>query len=311
MTNVLHTDQSDPNTDSFSYPVVGLPLALLVLLQDKAPLLQAYTKLLLLDQMMSLKNMTCRVVAQSMGLTPQHFTKIINQLESLGMVKKIHSGRKVFLELTLPKHLLTDQQVTKLLTMNKNVNNVDSLKSVDLLSKKLKVLINKEKAETLTLPYILFTNKPNTNNLILNIEGGGEPSLKGFSDSPGISSKYINNRDTNFLTEAKKKKKEVQRFPKIQYNQVLVAYKKYTGVERKGTDLSFAWKSVRNLFLAGHKPKEIIEFMEWISENQDDPKYKWLKLWNMETVRKLLPDYLSGRLTNEEEDINAGFKRLN
>ena len=64
------------------------------------------------------------------------------------------------------------------------------------------------------------------------------------------------------------------------------------------------------MFLAGRKPKEIIDFMEWIEEHKDEKKFEWLKFWTMGTVQKWLPDYLSGRLTNEGEDPDAGYRQL-
>ena len=65
----------------------------------------------------------------------------------------------------------------------------------------------------------------------------------------------------------------------------------------------------RAMFLADRTPKQIIDFMEWIEENRDERKFEWFKFWTMKTVHRWLPDYLSGRLTDEEED-DGGYQHL-
>lgn len=267
---------------------LSLPVAVLVLLQDEAPLLSVYTKLIILDYAFGLEKLISSKLAGHLGISEQHQGKLIKQLESLGLVKKKHTGREVTLQLTVPQKLLTDEQVRKLFTMKKNVHNEDDLKNIDLLGKNLVKISKVPDQESLTLPYNIYTNTlniSNTNNSNVNTKG-------------------------DHLKIPKKRNDNIKRFPKIQYNQVLMAYKQISGTDRRGSELKTALNYTRSMFLAGRTPKEIISFMEWIEENKDEKKFEWLKFWTMGTVQKWLPDFLSGRLTNEEEE-DDGYRRLN
>ncbi len=278
---LLHAD----TTQGVSIENISLPVAILLLLQDEAPLLRAYTRLILLDYTFGLENLVSSKLAHHLGITKQHFGKIIKQLEDLGLVKKKHSGREVTLQLTVPPKLLTDEQVRKLFTMKKNLHNEDDLKNIDLLGKNLVKVSKVPDQESLTLPYNIYTNTlniSNTNNNSVNTKG-------------------------NHLQIPKKKNPNIKRFPRIQYNQVLMAYKRISGTDRRGSELKTALNYTRAMFLAGRTPKQIIDFMEWIEENKDEKKFEWLKFWTMGTVQKWLPDFLSGRLTDEEED-DGGYQ---
>lgn len=283
-----------PFTKSFLYKTapVNIPLEVQLLLFPKQneDLLVPYMRLAQLDLLGLLPEMNQGDIAKHLGVSRQWITQLAKRLQKLGLLSIHKEGREHQFGLHFP--LFTAEayeeigKVKYTLTVKVHFTYQEMQELLDNSSKiALKGVIPTTQKQ-LTLSNNIYTN---TNN------------------HKGNTVKQIPIKQELAKPAPKK---AVQRFPKIQYNMVLNAYMKYTGVERKGPDLSFAIKSVRNLFLAGHKPQDIIKFMQWLSENCDDPNYKYLKLWNMETVRKLLPDFLSGRLTNEEEE-DDGFRSLN
>ena len=285
MTEQSQLLQSD-TSQGVSIENISLPVAILLLLQDDAPLLRVYTKLILFDFTYGLQSLINTKLAQLLGIAPQHCTKLVKQLENLGLVKSTHIGRKVTLQLTVPQKLLTDEQVRKLFTTKKNLHNEDDLKNIDLLGKNLVKTSKVPDQESLTLPYNIYTNTLNISN----------------TNSSNVNTKG------DHLKIPKKRNPNIKRFPRIQYNQVVMAYKRISGTDRRGSELKTAMNYTRAMFLAGRTPKQIIDFMEWIEENKDEKKFEWLKFWTLGTVQKWLPDFLSGRLTNEEDD-DDGYER--
>lgn len=283
--------------DTIQMPeMLGVPFFAFVILDDEPALFNLYNKLIGWEQLGYLADISNKELAELLGKTPEHLSTQIKKLEKLQLVRKTKLSKGFCYKLTIPDSFASAEQLRNILTIKKNLNVVQARDEIKHLSKELKKEVVDNYFEPLTLTNICSNN-----------------------------TKYVSNtnitNDTNLkeeipikqeLTPQKKKKqsREVQRFPKILYNQVLNAYIKYSGVPRKGNELSWAYKATRNMFLAGRKPKEIIEFMKWISEHCDESEFKWLKHWTMETVRKKLPDYLAGRLQGEEE-IDDGFRSLN
>lgn len=293
---------------------ITIPLVVFYLLYDKPSELALYLKLVNIFNLGLLDRFNNKELAVELECTEQHLTNVTKKLAKLKLLVKYRPGRTTTFKLTIPNSSEIDEQLTNILTINQNLNNKEIASKVNYLRENLQKCLENCEVKEFTPLNNIYTYKSNTNNSIYTNEGGGERSLIAFSTPPSISN--IGNSITETYVppdkpkETPKKKQQYHKFPKIQYNHVLNAYNRISGTTRKGNEMQTAWRQVRAMFLAGRKPNEIIEFMEWIEEHKDEEKYKWFKFWTMGTVQKWLPDYLSGRLTNEEEDPDAGYRQL-
>jgi cellobiose-specific phosphotransferase system component IIB len=109
----------------------------------------------------------------------------------------------------------------------------------------------------------------------------------------------INNNITNTDKPIK------QSFPNEDYNLVLDAFRKYKGVGLVGPEVLYHKRAIKLMFEAKHTPKEIIDFMKWLKENEKNEEQPWVKMWTIWTVQKKIPEFLGGKLkiskTIEEE----------
>lgn len=85
-------------------------------------------------------------------------------------------------------------------------------------------------------------------------------------------------------------------YPKEDYELVLSAFKKYKGIGLAGPEISYHAKAVKMMFQANHKPKEIIDFMKWLNEHEDDGETPWVHTWTIWTVQKKISEFLGGKL---------------
>lgn len=86
------------------------------------------------------------------------------------------------------------------------------------------------------------------------------------------------------------------RYPKEDYNIVLTAFKKYKGVGLFGPEVGQCLRAIKTMFRAGRRPKEIIEFMKWLHDNETNEETSWVKTWTIWTVQKKLPEFVAGKL---------------
>lgn len=134
--------------------------------------------------------------------------------------------------------------------------------TLDYLDKSRKSLtISSEETQQLTLNPIIY------NNIL---------SLKS-------KNKYINN-------------KNIKRYPKEYYTIVLRAFSKYKGVKLSGPEIPQHLRPIKMMFKANHKPKEIVDFMKWLHDHEDDERTSWARLWTIWTVQKKIPEFLAGKL---------------
>ena len=109
------------------------------------------------------------------------------------------------------------------------------------------------------------------------------------------SSIYIyNNINNNNNIYTKKIKK--MKFPKEDYDLVLQAFKKYKGVALYGPEVAQHLRAIKTMFKSNHKPKEVIDFMKWLSAHEQDRNTPWVKNWTIWTVQKKLSEFLAGKL---------------
>lgn len=275
------------------------PLVPKLLLKGSPDLQYLYLELVDLDQMDVLHGLNLKQVSEFLRRQYKHMLVQIGKLENLGLILrrnvKTETGKENRLALTIPtfpaKTYKAIEKLQVVLLQHDTPEPVllqhDTLelsKMLDTLSNLLKeTVIKPSKNETSPLNNIYNTNTFNSKNNTVHTE--------------------------TYVPPKPKKKAQHIGFAKIQYNQVLNAYNRISGVARKGNEMQTAWRQVRAMFLAGRKPEEIIRCMEWMEEHKDERQFEWLKFWTMGTVQKRLPDFLAGRFTNEEED--DGLEQLN
>jgi hypothetical protein len=283
--NITFQDQS-----KVGQPIM-LPLEVALLFGSDMTNLGFYVRLLLLSQSGILDNVNQQQLAKLLNITPQWLIPKLKTLISLGLLVQQKKGKDCIYKIVNP--VLPDETILEVgrlkntLIINTIKENFNYQETAELLDK-----TSKSSAKRQTQ----FTQN--------------ELSLANIYNYNTSTPKPKNILTSKVKLNTPPKKPDIKRFPKIWYNMVLTAYAKHSGVERVGPELSWAHKATRNMFLAGRKPQEIIKFMEWLAENNDNPEFKWLKFWTMDTVRKRLPDFLAGKLTGEE-DQDDGFRQLN
>lgn len=110
---------------------------------------------------------------------------------------------------------------------------------------------------------------------------------------------YINSSSKNNITDNSKINKIVNKvitYPKEDYNLVIDAFKKYKGVGLMGPEITYHLRAIKLMFQAEHKPKEIIDFMKWLHDNEKNEETSWVKTWTIWTVQKKLPEFVGGKL---------------
>ena len=164
--------------------------------------------------------------------------------------------------------------------------------SISRLSKQeyIKVVLDERTRQRKELiPLIVYGKRVSLSNerVSLNNEGG-----------VSLNNEYNNinkNNKNNNIT-----KKNIKRYPKDDYNLVLDAYQKYKGIKLAGSEFVIPLKAIKLMFEAKRTPEEIISFMKWLSENQNE--IPWTRTWTIWTVRNKLPEFLAGKLEVSDGD---------
>jgi hypothetical protein len=97
-------------------------------------------------------------------------------------------------------------------------------------------------------------------------------------------------------------KVSITKFSKEDYTIVLNAYEKYKGVGLFGPEIKQHLRAIKMMFLASRKPNEIVKFMEWLHNNENNPETSWVRNWTIWTVQKKIPEFLAGKLKGEVEE---------
>ena len=99
------------------------------------------------------------------------------------------------------------------------------------------------------------------------------------------------------------------RYPAEDYKIVIDGYMKYKGVRVAGPEQGQARRAIKTMFKAGRKVKEILDFMKWLSDNQDNPELVWVKTWTLWTVQKKMPEFVAGKL-KQEDKLEENFEMI-
>lgn len=81
-----------------------------------------------------------------------------------------------------------------------------------------------------------------------------------------------------------------------EYISVLKAYMYYKEIELRGKETYSVLYTIKDMFEAKRKKEQIINFMKWLKQNEDDEHYLWVRSWTIGTVQKKLPEFLAGKL---------------
>ncbi len=98
--------------------------------------------------------------------------------------------------------------------------------------------------------------------------------------------------------EQKKKEEDVS-FDGENYKLVIHAYEQNKGVRLSGAYVLRAKKSIKEMFKAGYKVKQIVDCIKWFAEAEKIEEIKWVQQnsWTIETVMKKMPEFVAGKLT--------------
>jgi len=156
---------------------------------------------------------------------------------------------------------------------------------------------------------IHFLIKPNKNTL----KHASTEMSKRETETNTID-KNINALDKNInnilITNSKskdlpsKKKRKDFKVPNEVYKEILDAYQKYKGIKLQGAEFGEARRAIKTILYSGRTKKNILDFMQFCSEVEDEPEYSWLKNWTILTIKRKMPEFLAGKFKKVDEDDN-------
>jgi len=87
------------------------------------------------------------------------------------------------------------------------------------------------------------------------------------------------------------------KYPKDWYKQTLDAYQETRGIELNGPELSPLRQTLKTIFMAGHKPTDVISLMKALEGSEEE----WTCNWTLRTVKMKLPLWKAGGLSLGDE----------
>jgi len=91
--------------------------------------------------------------------------------------------------------------------------------------------------------------------------------------------------------------RKLTKYPKDWYKQTLDAYQKIRGIELNGPELSPLRQTLKTIFMAGHKPTDVIGLMRALEGSEEE----WTCNWTLRTVKMKLPLWKAGGLSLGDE----------
>lgn len=107
----------------------------------------------------------------------------------------------------------------------------------------------------------------------------------------------------NNIISNKNNNKDNDKYPKEDYDLVINAFKKYKGVGLMGPEIAYHRRAIKLMFQASRKPKEIIDFMKWLRDNERNEETSWVRQWTIWTVQKKIAEFLGGKLEVGKEEL--------
>ena len=235
---------------------MSIKFELALVLYNRTDLLGIMLSLFFLNQIGFIHFKTFKHLSEAIGLSDTTLRKKLKELQALGLLEILINSNKIVMNI-------------KNLCRHKNfMLPTNPSKQSDYLESTVKsILENTQKDGQLPLTHSIYTNNTSkSNNLLTN--------------------KDISNMVPN----------DNRRFPKEDYNLVLDAFKKYKGVGLFGPEIPQCLRAIKTMFRADRKTKEIIEFMKWLHDNENNEDVMWVRTWTIWTVQKKIPEFVAGKL---------------
>ncbi len=83
------------------------------------------------------------------------------------------------------------------------------------------------------------------------------------------------------------------------YDEILDAYQDIKGVDLNGPEYAPRQQTIKTMFMAGREPEQIISFMEWL----DDSDEEWTNNWTLKTVKQKIPEFVAGELKGRKSKL--------
>lgn len=233
------------------------------------------SSLILLNQIGYIHFKTQKQLAEKIGFSEPTFISKRKKLEELGLIEIVDKGRRRIVNLKNLSRLKNFKLPTNLDEQSKYIDN-----SRHFIIESAKNEASKDpKSDLSDNIYIYNTNK---SNIINNNNNNINNNINNNTES-------INNN--NVIAKEKK-----ETFLREDYNLILEAYKKYKGVELMGPEIAYHMRAIKMMFQAMHKVQEIINFMKWLHDNQNNEETSWVRTWTIWTVQKKINEFVAGKL---------------
>ena len=257
------------------------PFELVMILWSKPELIPIYIYFMILCRLKANFVLTQPQTAKLMGTSYLRYLRKRKELEDLNLIR-VDSEKGGFVTIRLDNKRLWGLYETMRGVYIKHIDPIVFNTFEELLDftnntgksliDELKKLPVKEGQESL-LHNIYINNIPNNKN----------------------NNNYkISNNNTNKKT-----------YPKEDYAMVINAFKKYKGVGLMGPEISYHMRAIKMMFQAERKPKDIIDFMKWLHDNERNEETSWVKTWTIWTVQKKIAEFVAGKLevSTGKEDL--------
>lgn len=111
-------------------------------------------------------------------------------------------------------------------------------------------------------------------------------------DSRRYINKNVNNVKNVNNKIASTNRRSGKVFSKEDYNEIIESYKTLKGINLSGTEYLPIQQAIKTMFMNGRSKQQILDCMNFLNNNH---KECW-QSWTIDTVKKQLPLFLSGRL---------------
>lgn len=254
------TDNASPKLDPRYQFEIG------ILLMDSPDLLGFYNSLLMRQQIGDVYFKSQEELAEQMFMTKKTFIKRRQYLEALGVIRTERVGKLTKFEFC---------EVARIPKFHLPKGRSDKEKYLEKLRDKIYPLTEEEKVKIAVTEVRQQT--------LLEVDEKVEAKVKEIKQK-----------------EIAKKKAEEKHFPRDDYAIVIVGYKRVKGIGLNGPEVLRAKRAIKQMFLAGHKPHEIIKCMEFFKRQAVLDENMWMRSWTLETIMKKMPEYKAGKLATVE-----------
>ncbi len=116
----------------------------------------------------------------------------------------------------------------------------------------------------------------------------GKNPQEGYSKNPQDSNINKSNIKSNTLEASSRGQ---LKFPKKDYDEIIKEYERLTGIKHSGEEYKPLQQAIKTMFKSGRTKDQIIKCMHFINNR---PEECWAN-WNINTIKKQLPRFLSGK----------------